>query len=138
MRAHFVTFLSPGSLIAGQITKPIDSWNVDAAISLSSGIRELHGARPYAFYFNTRGREDGELDSKEINRSPTYFLGGKVETLEDVRNRNDPKDRILLSNMTYNGYDRIITTTSGWAWTQPLRKDDIVLDTPIHAYKRTQ
>ena len=42
------------------------------------------------------------------------------------------KDRILVSNMEGNGYDRIITNDNSWRWTQPLGKDDVVLPwTPI-------
>ena len=128
MKAHFVTFYSPGTMVAETTTKPIPSWDVDLAVAMSSDIQERHAARPYGFRFSTRGRNDDELDSKEIAKSPLYYIGGKVETIDDVRRRGDPNERILLSNMECNGWDRIWSSTQGWKWTQPLRADDLVIE----------
>lgn len=125
---HFVTFYSPGTLFAETTTKPVDSWDVDAALKLMQDVTERYNAKPYGFRFTTRSRGDNDLDSREIDRSPMYFVGGKVETLAEIRSRNDPADRILLANMEGNGYDRVWTATEGWSWTQPLDVDDIVLE----------
>jgi len=96
---------------------------------MAQKIVERYNAHPYAFYFMTRGRTNGELDSKVIKRSPTYYLPHcKIETIEEVRKRNDPKESILLSNMECNGYDRIVRTTKGWQWTQPFGKNDVLLE----------
>ena len=128
MEAHFVTFLSPGTFMAEDTTKPIESWDVKAAQKMAEAITERHNAIPYAFYFTTRTRSDNELDSKESKRSPTYYLPHcKVETLAEIKKRNDPKESILVSNMECNGYKRVVTTTKGWRWTQPLGKNDVVL-----------
>ncbi len=59
-----------------------------------------------------------------------YFLGGKVETLAEVKARATDADRILVSNMEINGYDQIITNDNSWRWTQPLGKTDVVLQWP--------
>jgi hypothetical protein len=59
-----------------------------------------------------------------------YYLGGTVETLEEVKARATDKERILISNMEINKWDRVITNTNSWKWTQPLEPDDIVLDWP--------
>jgi hypothetical protein len=127
MEKHFVEFYSPGTFVAETTAKPIDSWNVDDAVAMSSMIEERHGARPYGFRFTTRGRGPDDLDSKQTAKSPMYYLGGKIETLEEVEARNDPKERILRTNMQCNGYKRIWTSTRGWKWTQPLNEDDVVL-----------
>lgn len=127
MEQHFVTFLSPGTFVAEQSTKPVPSWDVDLAVAMSADIQERHSARPYGFYFTTRGREDHELDSKVIAKSPMHYIGGKVETLEEVEARNAPDEKILRSNMRCNGFGRIWTTTEGWRWTQPLNDDDVVI-----------
>jgi len=127
MKKHFVTFYSPGTFIAEQTIKPIDSWDVDVAREMASSITERYDAKPYGFRFSTRERGPDELDSKTSETSCMYYLGGKVETLAEVEARNDPKDSILLSNMRCNGFDRVITTTEGWRWTQPLNDDDVVL-----------
>jgi hypothetical protein len=128
MKKHFVTFYSPGTFVAETSAKDIGSWNVDDAVAMSAMIEERHGARPYGFRFTTRERGDDDFDSKETAQSPMYYLGGKVETLEEVEARNDPEERILRSNMQGNGYKRIWTSTRGWKWTQPLKDDDVVLD----------
>lgn len=127
LKQHFVTFYSPGTFVAETSQKPIESWNVDDAVAMSGMIEERHGARPYGFRFTTRGREDHELDSKVIATSPMHYIGGKVETREEVEARNAPDEEILRSNMRMNNYKRIWTSTRGWRWTQPLSDDDVVI-----------
>jgi hypothetical protein len=128
VQQHFVTFYSPGTIVAETTEKPIAAWDVDAAVKMAEAITERHNARPYGFRFTTRGREPGELDSEVAASSVFYFLSGKVETIEQVRERNDPKERILLSNMEGNGWKRVIRITRGWSWTQPLDDGDVVLN----------
>jgi len=126
---HFVTFLSPGTFVAEDTTKPIESWDVTKARKMAKGITERYNAIPYGFYFTTRMRGENDLDSKETKRSPMYYLPHcKVETLAQVKARNDPRESILLDNMEGNGYKRIVRTTKGWSWTQPLEDDDVVLE----------
>lgn len=129
LQKHFVTFYSPGTFFAETTEKPISSWDVDAAVKMAETITERHNALPYGFRFTTRGRDPkDELDSKVVASSVFYFLSGKVEMIEDVRKRNDPKDRILLSNAEDNGYRRVIHITRGWSWTQPIGDNDVVLN----------
>jgi hypothetical protein len=128
MIAHFVTFLSPGTFVSEQTELPIDSWDVAKACEMAHGITERHNATPYGFYFSTRARGDDDLDSKVTKRSGAYFLGGNVETIDQVEQRNDPTERILLSNMKCNGWNQIVVNTNSWKTTQPLRDGDVVLD----------
>ena len=128
MQKHFVTFYSPGTFVAETTDKPIDSWDVEAAQKMAHGIVERYSATPYGFQFSTRGRGPDDLDSKEIARSPFYHLGGRVETIDDVRKRADPKESILLSNMEGNGWDKIVVNDNSWRSTRPLGKDDVLLD----------
>lgn len=130
MRAHFVTFYSPGTMVAEQTTKPIDSWDVKAAMALASGITERHNAKPYGFRFTTRERGPDDLDSHVAAQSNFYWIVGKVRTLAEVVADNDPGERILIRNMRCNGWDRIISTTEGWHWSQPFDKDDVLLSSP--------
>lgn len=130
VEAHFVTFFSPGTFLAEETTRPIASWDVEAAKAMALTVLERYNATPYAFQFTTRSRTDEDLDSKVSAKSPLYWLGGKIETLADVKARATEKDRILVSNMEGNCWDRIITNTNSWRWTQPLQSGDIVLEWP--------
>ena len=128
MKKHFVVFLSPGTMASEQTINEIDSWDTNKAMEMARNIKERHAATPYGFYFFTKERKESDFEPKKTKKSIMYYLGGDVFTLEDVKNRNDPKDSILISNMECNGYDRIIENNNSWKWTQPLNKDDIVLD----------
>lgn len=127
MEKHFVTFYSPGTFVAETTEKPIDSWDVKEAQRMAKSITERYGATPYAFQFTTRGRGPDDLDSKVTKRSGMHYMHGKVETLAEIEARNDPSEAILRSNMRGNGWDRVVTNTKGYRWTQPLGKDDVVL-----------
>ncbi len=128
MDKNFVTFFSPGTFVAEQTEQPIKYWCPKTAERMASKIKERYGATPYGFRFTTRSRGDDDLDSKVTATSPMYYLGGKVETLEEIEARNDPKESILRSNMRGNGWERIWTSTTGWKWSQPLQDRDVVLD----------
>lgn len=126
--AHFVTFYSPGTFVAEQTRKPIDAWNIGDAMAMARDIVERHGATPFAFVFTTRSRGEDDLDSKEVNRSPTYYFGKRAVTLAEIESRNDPKDAILISNMKINKWERAVETMSGWRHASPLMEGDVVLD----------
>ena len=128
MRKEFVTFYCPGTLVAETIVREVKRWDKDEAVAMSRSVTARYDARPYAFRFHTRERGPEDLDSKITRKSPLYFLGGRIDTLEDIEARGDPRDEVLLSNMRSNGYRRIITTTEGWRWTQPLDDSDVVID----------
>lgn len=126
MKKHFVTFLSPGTFVAEETTKEIDSWDVNKAIEMSKGIVERYNAIPYGFFFTTRERGESDFDSKETKRSNLYYLGGEILTLEQVKSRYPDKD-ILISNMEINHYEKIVVNTNSWMCVRPLEKDDVIL-----------
>lgn len=127
MHQHFVTFYSPGTFFAEDTTKPIDAWSTETAQQMAAEIVERYGARPFGFRFMTRSREDDDLDSRVTATSSMHYLGGTIETIEEVNARNDPSEEILRFNMRANGYNRIIRGASPWQWVQPLGDDDVVL-----------
>jgi hypothetical protein len=127
MEAHFVTFLSPGTFVFEETTKPIESWDAEKASEMARDIKERHGAKPFAFEFSTRARKDDELDSKVVNRSGRYYLGGRVMTLDEVKSEM-PKEQILIGNMECNEWDRIVVNTNSYRTIQPLNDDDTVLN----------
>ena len=128
MEKHFVTFCSPGTFVAEQSTKEIPSWDIGTAIDIARTITERYEALPYGFYFTTRSRGKDDFDSKQSKKSPMHWLGGEVQTLKQLEDRNDPSEDILRSNMRCNGWDKIIVNTNSYQWSQPLEKDDIILD----------
>lgn len=105
---HFVTFYSPGTFVAEETRKPIESWDVAQAVAMAGEIQERNGATPYGFQFTTRGRGEHELDSHQTA----------------------PKDAILRSNMRANGWDKVVRNSNSWTWEQPLRDGDVVLEYP--------
>lgn len=128
MKKHFVVFFSPGTFVAEQTQKEIESWDTEKAMEMARGIKERYGATPYGFQFVTRERGDGDFDSKETKRSGIYYLGGKIRTLAELEAESDPKNSILISNMKGNGWDRVVVNTNSYRWTQPLNAEDTVLD----------
>lgn len=128
MKKNFVVFLSPGTLVSEQTVKPITTWDIPKAIRWARKIKERHGAVPYGFYFSRRGRKPNELDSKEGTRSKMYYLGGKIYTLKEVKARKDPKDRILISNMENNDWNKIIVNNNSWKATLPFKQGDEVVN----------
>lgn len=127
MEKHFVTFLSPGTFVSEQRTMEIGYWDTEQAAAIAHTVVERYGAVPYAFYFTTRERGPDDFDSRETNRSHMYYLGGTILTLEQIEARGDPADRILLSNMRVNGFDRVIVNDNSWRVVQPLRDGDVVI-----------
>jgi hypothetical protein len=128
VKAHFVTFYSPGTFCAEDTTKPIASWDTDEACRMAHDIVERHAATPYGFRFSTRERGPNDLDSKETAHSPVYYLGGTVRTAEQVLAGTDPREDILRSNVKCNGYKRIITNSNSWKFTGAMHDGDVVLD----------
>lgn len=128
MKKNFVIFYSPGTFVAETTEEPIDTWDTEAAIEMSRTIKERHGAIPYGFQFITRSRDDNELDSKKTDASPMYYLGGRIETIDEIEIRNDPKEKILRSNMRANGWDRVIVNENSWRTVLPMKMDDVIVD----------
>jgi hypothetical protein len=127
MKKHFVTFYGPGAFVSETMTKPIDAWDVEEARKMAETIGERYGVAPHGFRFSTRERGEDDLDSKVTKTSATHYINCKVETLAEIKKRADPNEKILISNMEINGWDMVVRSTKGWAWTQPLKRGDVVL-----------
>jgi hypothetical protein len=130
VQKHFVEFVSPGTFFPESTEKEIDSWNVKKAQKMSESIEERYGATPYAFRFKTRGRSEGDLDSKVIKSSRFYYLNAKVETYEEVVARNLPDEKILRDNMRINGIKKVVTNGSDsktYKFHLPFEDGDVIL-----------
>ena len=128
MKKNFVTFYSPGTFFSEQTTKEIDSWDIKIAVEMAENVGERYNATPYGFTFTERERGDGDLDSRISKTSNMHYLGGELFTLEQIKAKNDPEDRILISNMECNKWNRVITNTNSWKVTLPFEDGDILLD----------
>jgi len=127
VKKNYVTFYSPGTMVAETTKREVSSWNVDKALKMMEDIKERHGATPYGFCFTTMKRGLRDFEPKETARSGMYYVNCKVQTLEEMEKTHNPAESTLLQNMKTNGWDKIVTTTSGWTWSHPLQDGDIVL-----------
>lgn len=128
MRKHQVTFYSPGTLFSESSTYDIESWDTAKAVELSERVVERYGAKPYGFVFETiitaKDIPDGEggtlkVQSKLAEKSGIHFLGGRLETYDEVIARNDKKEDILRSNMRCNDMWIICINDNSWRSTIP-------------------
>ncbi len=127
MKKDFVTFYSPGTFVAEMTTKQVASWSIPKALKLMKDVKERHGAVPYGFRFTTKKRGLRDFEPKEVAKSGMYYVNCRVQTLEEIEKRGKKEELTLLQNMRANGWDKIVTTKSGWAWSHPLQEGDIVL-----------
>lgn len=135
---HQVTFYSPGTFVSESSTYDIESWDTAKAVELSEKVKERYGAKPYGFVFETlltmpnipsANGDSFSVQPKLKERSGIHFLGGKLETYDDVVNRNDPKENILRSNMRYNEEARIVCiNTNSYKSTIPFSEKDCIVD----------
>lgn len=130
---NFVSFFSPGTLVAEVTRREVETWDADQAVEMSLDIVERYDSRPYGFRFSKWARTAEELDSSEIARSPMYYLGGEVRTAQEILAGTDESESILRANVEGNGHDRVWTSTTGWKVTFPLEAEDVVLDVPPEA-----
>lgn len=136
MRKNYVTFYSPGTLFAEIRTVPIEQWDPTVAVGMSNDVEERYGARPYAFQFSTYlevdpvpDGEGGYADAgpKRLTTTGMYYIGGRVDTYDDIRHREDPSDLILLSNMRGNGFWIAVTNERTWRVTHPFEPKDFLV-----------
>jgi hypothetical protein len=136
-RKHTVTFYSPGTLFSESTTKDIDSWDTKKAVEMADSIMERYNAKPYAFVFRTLKTHDdvsdGEggflrVEAKKEKESGYYFLGGKLETYDDVLARNLDSESVLRSNMRGNEYWIVCINTNSFKSTMPFGENDKIVD----------
>ena len=137
MRKHQVTFYSPGTLFSESSTYDIDGWDPAKAVELSEKVTERYGAKPYGFAFSTlivaQDVPDGEgwtlkVESKRVESSGIHFLGGRLETYDDLVDRNDPKESILRDNVRCNEYWIVCINDNSWRSTLPFSELDRIVD----------
>jgi len=137
MRKHKVTFYSPGTLFSESSTYDIENWDTVKAVELAEKVLERYDAKPYGFVFETfivsDDVPDGEggmlkVQSKSVEKSGIHFLGGWLETYDEVMLRNDDKESILRSNMRYNDNWIVCINTNSFRSTIPFNEKDCIVD----------
>jgi hypothetical protein len=136
-RQEYVTFYSPGTLFSESTSKPIERRDPAMAVRMGTDVEERYAAKPYAFRFETRivadPVPDGEggtmpVQPKTVDETGFYFLGGVLWTLDEVTERNDPKESILRSNMRNNGSEIVCVNDNSWRATMPFGEKDCIVD----------
>lgn len=128
MKKHFVTFYSPGTFFQETNTEKIDNWDVNQAIIMADQIIQRHNASPFGFKFTTREHGTNDLDSKQIDQSHMYYLGGTVYTLQEIIDQKDPDNNILIENMKNNHMEKVIINSNSYQWTRVFHDNDILLN----------
>ena len=131
MQRHFVSFYSPGTIFSESTSLPIDEWDIITAWDMANEIVERHNATPYAFQFKTFEREDDELNSRLVESSKTFHMGGRLLNIEQVEAENDDKGcyDILLRNMRGNRMEYVIINDNSWRSVLEFNyKKDVLLD----------
>jgi hypothetical protein len=137
MRKHQVTFYSPGTFVSESSTYDIESWDTAKAVELAERVTERYNAKPYGFVFETiitaQDVPDGEggtlkVQSKLAEKSGIHFLGGWLETYDDVLARNNKNESILRDNMRYNDHWIVCINTNSWRSTIPFEENSRIVD----------
>lgn len=133
-RKNFVQFLSPGTFFSETSSKPIDSWDIAAAVEMANAIKERHGARPYGFQFYTMicaGEvPDGEggtlkVEPKKVRRSGTHWLGGTLKFFHEIP--EDDEHSIMIGNMRCNHMPICIENTNSYRFTGEFKEGDCIV-----------
>jgi hypothetical protein len=134
---HYVTFFSPGTFFSEKSEAQIAEWDPVLATQMSGGVTERHGAKPFAFRFETRlvagDIDDGyggkmRVEPKTIKTSALYHLIGTVETYDQVAARGDKSEETLRFNMSHNDMPLVVVTRNSYMSVQEYREKDVVVD----------
>lgn len=134
-RKHFVDFFSPGTFVSEQSRREVKALDTREAVEIANGIQERHAAKPYGFQFVTcivsdaiPDGEGGKLEvaPKEVERSGTHYLGGKLLMYDEMPETKDT--HILRSNMRGNNMPICIENCNSWRFTGEFKEKDCIVD----------
>jgi len=137
MKKHYVIFYSPGTFLSEESSKEISSWDTVEAVQLSKDIQERYGAKPFGFRFTTciahEDIDDGEggklkVESREVAKSGIHYLGGSIITIQEVHERNDPSESILLRNMECSRQAVLVENRNSYRHTGFFYEDDCIVN----------
>ncbi len=121
-RIHKVMFFYPGSLFPETEAQRVRSRDPKKTIVPKTAF----GFQFFDVIERKATREDGQelTDREVVDKSGMYYPGGEAFTAAQVK-RLAGNNRILLSNMSANGWKKVVQTRCGNF--QPLNTDDVIL-----------
>ncbi|MBB6487942.1 hypothetical protein [Rhizobium lusitanum] len=122
MNNEFAVFAFAGNFSSTERRVAIQSRNVEYAEGIAQQMTIECGFQPVAFRFETMS-DDGSIQ----NRSGWFYLGGTVETLQDITGKNEPGDSRLIHFLEESGLNKIVTNNCPYLVRFPLRDQDQVL-----------
>lgn len=113
----YICFMMPGSFVAEMREHDITYSEAPEAPK-----------HCFAYYFFSRyvtqDPQGNVINGPAFNETPVTYRG-KEYTLEELTTLNDPKHKILISNIKCNGWARVVHTVAGnWL---PLKDGDTVV-----------
>jgi hypothetical protein len=118
MTKHYIEFVYPGIMFSESSSKEIEHRD-------AKKVELPKGAVGFRFF----DKEQTELDGETLEGKPKNYTGwrykGRELTLEDVK-REMPGERILISNMECNNWDKVVKLECGQIF--PLCKEDMVIE----------
>ncbi|KQW72338.1 hypothetical protein [Ensifer sp. Root127] len=124
MSTKHIRFLFDASFKSTEYVVETSSWDVEAAAGIAHRLTLERGVQPYAFWFESR--EPGHGPEPKI--SGTYYLGGKLQTLDELRAENDPSAVIMIHHLEARGIERVVTTNCPCLASFPFRDGDHILE----------
>ena len=124
---HFVTYLFSPDSCSKPITVPSPAWDPRHAIERIDTVCGTHRHRPHRFYFTTP--HDANHGFTNPTRSHMYYLGGFVETQQQVLERTSPQSPLYRSMVDKNVH-QVVTIQRDTIHTYPLTPNDIVMNMP--------
>ena len=118
-----VDFLFPGSFFSENETKVVKSRDPEK-------VKVPDGCFAFSFYdliVTTVILPSGKkiVDYETKNRSKKFYPDAKIYSLQEIKEMKDNGNKILISNMECNHWDRVVRTRSGNY--QPLEKGDRII-----------
>lgn len=119
---HYVEYWTTGMIVGENRVREIARRDTKLALR---GMQEHEYA--FRFFDRTERKEGGEtLCGPRKNASGFFYPGGKIETLEEIRLRGDPKEETLVRNMENNDWPKVVWSRHG-GWPQPLSDGDVII-----------
>jgi len=114
---HYVEFYYAGVFMSETEVRSVERRDL-------SNVKAPKNCFGFRFFDREETEVDGEMLKGKMKNYSGYYYFGTVYTKEDVEKYVD-NNKILLSNMSGNGYDRVVKTRLGNF--QPFYKEDVIM-----------